>query len=230
MSIVVGSARDSWAALPFGAQVALEQQWQGVATRALPCGSAVTDAAGEVIASGRNRAYDEPGGADALQGTRIAHAELNAMAEVATTLDWVGLTLWSTQHPCAMCAAAAAFTGIGRVVYLADDPSDDSSPGLMASSRRGIPYESMGSSDWATVSTLLFLTTGAYLHGHRDSTIARAEGGGMGGAAGLALDLAAEDHLGRLSRAGYPLPDALEPLWPRITSLSTGNYKRGNQR
>jgi tRNA(Arg) A34 adenosine deaminase TadA len=32
------------------------------------------------------------------------------------------LTLWTTQHPCSMCAAAIAFVGIGEGWLIADDP------------------------------------------------------------------------------------------------------------
>jgi tRNA(Arg) A34 adenosine deaminase TadA len=214
----MGAALDSWAVLPLGAQVALEQQWAGVTTRALPCGSAVSDRDGAVIASGRNRAYDAPGGSGALQGTRIAHAEFNALAEVATDLDWQDLTLWTTQHPCAMCAAAASFTGIGRVVYVADDPSDTSPLHDRDATRGAVPYEPLGSREWWAVSSLLFLSTGAVLRGAADGNI-RSATARMPGVAALALDLAANDHLGRLATVGYPLPDALEPLWPRLAEL-----------
>ncbi|MFJ2576077.1 deaminase [Kitasatospora aureofaciens] len=82
----------------------------------------LTDAAGAIVTQGRNRAYDPPGGPDPLQGTPPAHAELNALARARTGWDLATHTLWSSHRPCAMCAAAAAFTGVGTVRYLADDP------------------------------------------------------------------------------------------------------------
>jgi tRNA(Arg) A34 adenosine deaminase TadA len=213
------TAAEGWAALPTGAQVALEQQWSGVASRALPCGAAVTDVTEAVVASGRNHAYDPPAGSDALQHTRIAHAELNALAELDTDLDWSTLTLWSTQHPCAMCAAAVSFTGIGHVVYLASDPSDDSDSALIVASRGTVGYRFFGDETWAAVSTLLFLSTGAYARGEDDNNV-RSAFAETPRVARLALDLAAEDHLARLSGAGVPLARALEPLWPRLTELA----------
>lgn len=215
----MSTARESWAALPGGARVALERQWEGIAVRALPCGSAVTDPAGEVVASGRNHAYDDPGGSGALQRTRIAHAEFNALAGVDTGLDWQDLTLWSTQHPCSMCAAAVSFTGIGRVVFLADDPSDSSTPDQIAATRGSVPYEPLGSPAWWVVSNLLFLSTGAVLRGAEDGNLAGASAR-MPGVCALALDLAENDHLGRLAAAGYPLAPAMEPLWSRVLELS----------
>jgi tRNA(Arg) A34 adenosine deaminase TadA len=107
----------------------LEQAYRSLLSGGLAVGSVLTDAEGRVAAEGRNRAYDAPGGADALQGTPLAHAEMNALAVARTEWDVQGFTLWSTQEPCAMCAAAAAFTGVGRVRFLAPDPSDPASTG-----------------------------------------------------------------------------------------------------
>ncbi|MBA2680484.1 MAG: hypothetical protein H0U76_19075 [Ktedonobacteraceae bacterium] len=50
------------------------------------------------------------------------------MALIPAESDHALLTLWSTQHPCLMCAAAVQFIGIGKVCFVADDPSDDSHP------------------------------------------------------------------------------------------------------
>ncbi|CAM5445061.1 tRNA-specific adenosine deaminase [Streptomyces avidinii] len=57
-----------------------------------------------------------------LRGTPLAHAEMNALAVARTGWDLGAVTLWSTQEPCSMCAAAAEFTGVGRVRFLAPDP------------------------------------------------------------------------------------------------------------
>lgn len=51
---------ERWAALPAGAQTTLQQQWLGLAAGGLPAGAAITDAAGEVLARGRNYSYDPP--------------------------------------------------------------------------------------------------------------------------------------------------------------------------
>jgi hypothetical protein len=63
----------------------------------LAVGAVITDAGGAVIPEGRNRAYDPPGGPDALEGTPLAHAEMNAFAAVRTERDLAGCTLLSTQ-------------------------------------------------------------------------------------------------------------------------------------
>src|SRR5258708_11176581 len=105
---------DAWTVLPQGARVALEEQWAGLAAGGFPCGSAILSADGRVLCAGHNRAYDPAGpiasrAQSPLQHTRLAHAELNALALVPPELDHATLTLWTTQHPRLMCAAACEF-------------------------------------------------------------------------------------------------------------------------
>ena len=100
----------------------LELAYESLAGGGLAVGAVLTDAGHQVIAEGHNRAYDAPGGRDALQGTPLAHAEMNVPAAVHTGWDLADCILWSTQEPCSMCAAAASFTGVDSVRYLAPDP------------------------------------------------------------------------------------------------------------
>jgi tRNA(Arg) A34 adenosine deaminase TadA len=78
---------------------------------------------GERVGEGRNRAYDPAGGTDRLQRTPIAHAEMNALAAISTGTELGDLTLRSSHQPCLTCAAACEFTGVGRVAFVAPDPS-----------------------------------------------------------------------------------------------------------
>jgi tRNA(Arg) A34 adenosine deaminase TadA len=50
---------------------------------------------------------------------------MNALAAVDTAAELGGMTLWSSYQPCSVCAAACEFTGVGRVRFIAPDPSDD---------------------------------------------------------------------------------------------------------
>jgi tRNA(Arg) A34 adenosine deaminase TadA len=212
------SVEDRWHALPLGARSALEEQWRGVGDRALPCGAAVTDAQQRLVSVGRNRAYDARTGTSPLERTRIAHAELNALAQVGTDADWAPMTLWCTQHPCAMCAAAVAFTGIGHVVVIASDPSDDSPPADIEATRRGAEYTPLGDPYWWVVSTLLFLATGAQEKGADDGNV-RLAALRMPGTAALAVELAEADALGAAARDGLSLPDGIRPFDAAITEL-----------
>jgi tRNA(Arg) A34 adenosine deaminase TadA len=197
-------------------RAALEEQWAGVAAGGLPCGAAVVDARGNVVTSGRNHAYDpaEELATRArypLQHTRLAHAELNALALLTNEADHGALTLWTTQHPCAMCAAAIAFVGIGAVGYLADDPSEDAPPESVAATRGGVPYRALGDPLWCTVANLLFLYTSAVRSGEAAGNL-RLSRDRDPALVALTLDLARRDALGPAARSGMALPAALGPF------------------
>ncbi len=208
-----GEVDARWDGLPVGARAALEEQWAGLAAGGLPCGCAIVDATGDVVARGRNRAYDAAGDLDSrltspLQHNRLAHAELNALATLPTEADLAPLTLWTTQHPCAMCAAAIAFVGVGHVRYIADDPSDDSPEAGTAATRKGVDYRALADPFWWTVANVLFL----YISAVRDG----ADAGNMKlnrerypALVELTLDLARRDVLGERARSGASLPATL---------------------
>jgi tRNA(Arg) A34 adenosine deaminase TadA len=203
----------AWEALPLGARVALEEQWAGVAAGGLPCGSAILSADGSLLSAGHNRAYDPPGGIETrrespLQHTRLAHAELNALALILTEVDHATLTLWTTQHPCLMCAAACQFTGIGKVCYIADDPSDESPPDAIVATRGHVPYEALGDPFWWTVSNLLFLYTSAVRQGEEARNV-RINRDRYPELVRLTLEVAQGDRLGQAARSGAPLLVAL---------------------
>jgi tRNA(Arg) A34 adenosine deaminase TadA len=181
----------------------------------LPCGSSVVDARGSVVASGRNHAYDPAGEIGtraryALQHNRLAHAELNALANVPTEADHGALTLWTTQHPCAMCAAAMAFVGIGKVRFVADDLSDDSSAEDIVATRRQVAYQSLGNPLWWTISNLLFLYNSAVQAGASARNLKKNRSRHPG-LVDFVLDLARDDVLGNAARSGITLPRALAP-------------------
>jgi len=67
------------------------------------------------LPAGARAALQEQWQGLALQHNRLAHAELNALARIGTEAEHQALTLWSTQHPCSMCAAAAPLGFASRV-------------------------------------------------------------------------------------------------------------------
>lgn len=207
------SIAEEWKKLPRGARVALEQQWTGLAAGGLACGSAILDRDGTVVAAGRNHAYNESGAIETLariplQHNHLAHAELNAIALIPTETHLESFTLWSTQHPCIMCAAAIRFTGIGNVKFLDDDLSDNSSEESIKSSRLGVPYLPLGDPLWWTVSNVLFLYNQAILRGEEASNLKRNESR-FPELVSLTLKLARSDSLGIPARSGVALPAAL---------------------
>ena len=82
----------------------------------VPVGAVIMDAAGEIIARGRNEKE--------LSGDPTAHAEIVAIREATGLLgDWrlEGMTLVVTLEPCVMCAGAIQAARVFRVVFGAWD-------------------------------------------------------------------------------------------------------------
>lgn len=82
----------------------------------VPVGAVIVDAAGEIVARGRNEKE--------LLGDPTAHAEIVAIREATSRLgDWrlEGMTLVVTLEPCVMCAGAIQAARISRVVFGAWD-------------------------------------------------------------------------------------------------------------
>jgi tRNA(Arg) A34 adenosine deaminase TadA len=219
----------SWAELPLGARAAIEQQWAGLAAGGLPCGASVIDVGGQLIAVGRNHTYDPAGAIKTrlqypLQRNRLAHAELNALALIPTEVDHAALTLWTTQHPCLMCAAAIQFVGIGKVSFIADDPSDDSPAEAIVASRGSVPYKRLGNPLWSTICNLLFLYTSAVQRGENAGNL-KMNRERYPEMVRLTLDLAKVDSLGQVARSGTTLVDALMPHYSalaRVAELALG--------
>ncbi len=199
------SFHGAWEELAPAVRRSLELAYDSLVAGGLAVGAVLTDARGAIVAEGRNRAYDPPGGSDALQGTPLAHAEMNVLAAARTGWDLSGCTLWSTHEPCSMCAAAAVFTKIGTVRYVAPDPwavAAGSGPDRLAA-----PVASpLGDSRWSRVAGLLFVLGVADRVGPDSPTVT------------------GNPELARLALESLPAPtggslaDLIAPLWPRIST------------
>jgi tRNA(adenine34) deaminase len=98
-------------------RAALAEAAAALGTADVPVGAVVLDAAGTVVARGRNRRE-----ADA---DPTAHAEILALRAAARAAGEWRLddhTLVVTLEPCTMCAGAITAARIGRLVYGAADP------------------------------------------------------------------------------------------------------------
>ena len=91
---------------------------EAAATRGeVPVGAVVVSGDGEVLARDGNRIVE--------RHDPTAHAEILVMRAAAAVLSnerLTGASLFVTLEPCAMCAGAASFARISRVVFAADDP------------------------------------------------------------------------------------------------------------
>jgi tRNA(Arg) A34 adenosine deaminase TadA len=112
----------AWSELAAPFRRCVELAWESCASGTFACGAVITDRVGNVVAEGRNRAFDEPSGKDPLEATVLAHAEMNALARVPTGVALDDCTLWSSLEPCLMCLSSALLSSVGEIRYLAPDP------------------------------------------------------------------------------------------------------------
>lgn len=213
-----------WSDIPLGAQIALKEQWAGLAARGLPCGSSIVDEQGAVVAFGRNCVYDSGISTESesrylLRENRLAHAELNALAQLPANIENSTLTLWATQHPCKMCAAAIEFFEIGKVNFLAFDLSISSPLEVLLSNRGAVAYELVPLPIFSTISSLLFLYTPAVLFGDNANNI-KMNMDWHPSLVSLVLGLAKEDILGKAARSGKFLLETLDNYFDEIKTVS----------
>ena len=98
-------------------EIALEQARLAIEHDDVPIGAILLDSSGEVVAADHNRREER---ADAT-----AHAELLVLSARSREIgNWrlAGHTLVVTLEPCAMCAMAAVWARVDRIVYGASDP------------------------------------------------------------------------------------------------------------
>ena len=73
-----------------------------------------------VVSRGRNRIFDPPG--VGLAGSRLAHAEVDALSQLPVTDRYRDHVLFSTLEPCLLCTAATLLATVGRIEYATADP------------------------------------------------------------------------------------------------------------
>lgn len=122
-----------------------------------------------------------------------------------------------------MCAAAAAFTGVGTVRYVAPDPwAVAAEPTRSADADRATW---LGHEAWGVTANLLFLlgiassvgVDSPTVTGNREREPETAE---------IVLALVAEGRTAEALTRDRELPDVLAPLWTRITTAATARAAR----
>jgi len=111
---------DAWQELDEPWRASLELAWEAYLAGTIPVGSVVAAADGKVVARGRNRIFDPPG--QGLSGSRLAHAEVDALAKLPVTDRYRDHVLYSTLEPCLLCTAATLLATVGRIEYATEDP------------------------------------------------------------------------------------------------------------
>lgn len=118
------SATDAWNTLSEPWQVCLDEAWQSWCHGSAGVGAVIVDDDDAVVSRGRNRRHDPRPRHDMLSGTRLAHAEMCALAELPPgTCEHY--TMYTTFEPCLMCTGAIMLARIPRVWYAAADPVFD---------------------------------------------------------------------------------------------------------
>ncbi|MFF2775449.1 nucleoside deaminase [Streptomyces sp. NPDC058052] len=205
-----------WAAAAEAVRRCLGLAFDALVEGGLAVGSVLTDVHGTVLAEGRNQAYDDGPGAGPLRGTPLAHAEMNALGAARTAWDLGALTLWSTQEPCSMCTAAAAFTGVGAVRYLAPDPWS-----LAAETDGSSGVAGLEAQPWLVAANVMFLR----------SVAEAARGAGEPATLVRSRELEPEtaglhDSLPPGLPAGTPVEAWLAELWPAVDEAATARRRR----
>jgi tRNA(Arg) A34 adenosine deaminase TadA len=101
---------------------ALELAWEAFRGGTTPVGVVVIDAAGEIVAEGRNRRHEKNGPPRQLANAHVAHAEINGLAGLVAGRHYLDHTLLTTLEPCGMCHGAAIQARVGRLAFAGADP------------------------------------------------------------------------------------------------------------
>ena len=151
----------AWSELAAPFRRCLELAWESCSSGTFGCGAVITDPAGNVVAEGRNRVFNEPSGEYPLEGTRLAHAEMNALARVPAGFALDDCTMWSSLEPCLMCLSSALLSSVGEIRFLAPDPLWDGVeqlPSLNTFVERRWPlHHEPHDSEWAVLGRTLAL-------------------------------------------------------------------------
>ena len=114
---------DFWQTLERPWQACLEQAWIAYCAGSLPIGAVITDAAGTVLSRGRNRRHDPREDNLSVSGSRLAHAELNALIALPEDdSERHGWILYTTTEPCPLCVGAFYMSGLRQLHYASRDP------------------------------------------------------------------------------------------------------------
>src|SRR5438552_86599 len=108
-------------ALEVPMRLAFDSAWEALRADSVPVGAVVTDGVGSVVAIGRARSMDRTAEPGRLSNTSIAHAEIDALAQL-TPGRHTDFTVWATLEPCILCTGALVIASIGAVRFAASDP------------------------------------------------------------------------------------------------------------
>lgn len=107
--------------LPVPWQLPFELAWEALRAGSRPIGAVLYDPEGNVVAAGRNRSREAGAPLGQLAGTDLAHAEINALAQLPAGRGHPGHRLYTTLEPCLLCSSALMHAHVPHVVFAAPD-------------------------------------------------------------------------------------------------------------
>lgn len=90
-----------------------EEAWEAYCNGSIPIGSVIVSGDGEIISRGRNMIGENINELRRLSGSKIAHAEMNAI--YSSKQGIMNATIYSTMEPCVMCFGAIVMNGIKEI-------------------------------------------------------------------------------------------------------------------
>jgi len=113
----------AWEELPSPWLQAFELAWESYRAGSPPVGAVVLGPDGAVVARGRSRRSEGAGSAppNHLAGSRLAHAEINALAQLPVD-HHAGHELYVTLESCLLCWAAIRIARVPLVHFAGQDP------------------------------------------------------------------------------------------------------------
>jgi tRNA(adenine34) deaminase len=119
--VVTTETPGEWTDVAVPWREAFEQAWEAFLAGSPAVGAVVTGADGAVVSRGRSRRAERSAPPGQLAGSRVAHAELNALAGLPLHAG-PDVILYTTLEPCFLCAAATAMSRVPRLRFAGRDP------------------------------------------------------------------------------------------------------------
>ncbi len=91
--------------------------WEAYRAGSLPVGAVVLNGSGTPVGQARSTRHEDIQVPGQLANTRIAHAEVNALAQLPMQGSFQQHVLYTNVEPCCLCMGAALQTGVGVLHY-----------------------------------------------------------------------------------------------------------------
>jgi tRNA(Arg) A34 adenosine deaminase TadA len=215
------SARRAWNELGEPWRACLEEAWASWCAGSAGVGAVIVDGSERIIARGRNRRLDARDGVVSLAGTRIAHAEMCALAALPSG-PCDAYALFTSFEPCLMCASAVMLVQIPMVHYATPDPLFDGMHAWFG----GLPFASERRPDVVCLGGPI----GAFAHVLHvswiawwfppDSGVLVSHRAAAPDHLALASGLVEASPLPALAAEHRPVADAIDALWDDLGALA----------